>query len=76
MLKVLNDSGLTEREFTIIASVLEKYPEVEAAILYGSRSRGTFKRGSDVDIALKGEKLTSEICLKIRYELNEETILF
>jgi len=30
---------------------------VERAILYGSRAKGTFKPGSDIDLALVGNKL-------------------
>lgn len=36
---------------------------------------GTYQRGSDIDIALKGRKLTSSICSHIHFELEEETLL-
>ena len=50
-----------------------KYPKVERAYLFGSRAKGDFKNGSDVDIALKGTELDFDTLSKISYWLNEET---
>ena len=65
--------GLRITDLNSICAILKMYAEVEQAVIFGSRAKGTFKRGSDVDIALKGTQLTSEILAQIRYELNEET---
>jgi predicted nucleotidyltransferase len=46
--------GLLPGELEIILAVLRKYPNVTEAILFGSRAMGRQKKGSDVDIALKG----------------------
>jgi len=69
------NSGLTDSDIKIILSILEKYKAVETAIIYGSRALGNYKKGSDIDIALKGKELTQDICSKIHYELEEETLL-
>ena len=68
-------SGLAKQDIKTIIQVLEKYSEVETAVLYGSRAMDTYQRGSDIDIALKGSKLTSSICSHIHFELEEETLL-
>jgi len=47
-------------------------PEIEEAILFGSRAKGTFNEGSDIDIALKGEKLDMRLLRKV--ELNIEDL--
>jgi len=41
----------------------------------GSRAKGNFKPGSDIDIALLGEGITPKILQKIAYQLNEETTM-
>ncbi len=69
------NNGLTDNDIKIISSVLEKFVEVETAVIYGSRALGNFKKGSDVDISLKGENLSNEICSKIHFMLEEETLL-
>ena len=50
--------GLKEATIRRINSVFEKFPEVEEVILYGSRAKGNFKSGSDIDLVLKGEKIS------------------
>jgi predicted nucleotidyltransferase len=67
--------GLTALEMDTINAILERHPEVLEALIFGSRAMGRHRTGSDVDIALKGEKLTLNTVSKIIYELNEETNL-
>ena len=49
--------GLSEKTVARIADVLAHFPEVERAVLFGSRAKGTQKHGSDIDLALVGEAL-------------------
>lgn len=50
--------GLKDIELQAIRETLATIPEVEEAIIYGSRARGTNRVSSDVDITLKGSNLT------------------
>jgi len=68
-----NNFGLLETDMAAIVTILSHYPKVENAYIFGSRSKGNFKIGSDVDIALKGPQLDFGIISKISYQLNEET---
>ena len=72
----MNEScGLSQQDFDIIVSVLSDYPQIEEAIIFGSRAKGNFKTGSDVDIALKGSNLNLNVISQISFTLNEETVL-
>ena len=50
--------GLKDQEISALRDVLASIPEVEEAIIYGSRARGTNRISSDIDMTLKGDKLT------------------
>lgn len=50
--------GLKDVEISALCNVLASVPEVEEAIIYGSRARGTNRISSDIDITLKGSNLT------------------
>ena len=50
--------GLKDNEINALRETLASIPEVEEAIIYGSRARGTNKLASDIDITLKGRGLT------------------
>jgi predicted nucleotidyltransferase len=49
--------------------VLERHPGVEVARLYGSRAKGNYRPGSDIDLTLLGSGLTSGDLLKIEIEV-------
>ncbi len=57
-----------------IKEVIKSFPNVTEAILFGSRALGREKRGSDVDIALKGAVDLNTLS-SVAHRLNEETNL-
>ena len=50
--------GLKEHEIVALKNILASFPEVEEAVIYGSRARGTNRYSSDIDLTLKGDNLT------------------
>jgi predicted nucleotidyltransferase len=42
--------GLSDTTIQSICNVLARYPQVERAILYGSRAKTIYKNGSDIDL--------------------------
>ncbi|NMB38126.1 MAG: nucleotidyltransferase domain-containing protein [Firmicutes bacterium] len=65
--------GLRDTDLEYIVQVLSKFPEIEKALIFGSRAKGTHKAGSDVDIAIVGESITFDIISKVRFLLEEES---
>lgn len=63
--------GLKEQTIALVNSVFANYPEIEQAILYGSRAKGTYKNGSDIDLVLKGNNLNPSIIHKICDDLDD-----
>lgn len=47
--------GLSPAVIEEIRGVFRKHANVEQAILFGSRAKGNFSEGSDVDLALVGQ---------------------
>lgn len=50
--------GLDKETVKAICDVFAHYAEIETAVLYGSRAKGNFKPGSDIDLTLYGKQLT------------------
>jgi uncharacterized protein len=61
--------GLKEKTISQIQAVLALHPQVEKAIIYGSRAKGNFKNGSDIDLALIGKE---DLNLEILYRMMDE----
>lgn len=64
-------TGLPASAITAIQQVLASYPEVEAAILYGSRALGRHRTGSDIDLTLIGTRLTASTLAHIDADLDD-----
>jgi uncharacterized protein len=64
--------GLLDRDELNIKKELSQFPEIEKAIIFGSRAMGNYKKGSDVDIAIVGKSINKKVLLKLYDDLNEE----
>jgi predicted nucleotidyltransferase len=63
--------GLSDATVEKIHGALSRHAEVERAILYGSRAKGNYKNGSDIDLTLQGNGLSFGELLKIMGELDD-----
>lgn len=63
--------GLKDEVIEEIQSIFIKYPQIEKAVLYGSRAKGNFKNGSDIDLTLFGAGLNLNLLYKIENEIDD-----
>jgi len=63
--------GLKKNIIEKINTVFAKYPQIEKVILYGSRAKGNFQNGSDIDLTIIGERIDLLLLHKIEDELDE-----
>ena len=66
--------GLSDATIEKIRSVFARYPQVEKAVLYGSRAKGTYKPGSDIDLSLEGPALDWRVVGRL-YEALDDLLL-
>lgn len=64
--------GLKQRDLDYLIKALEQFPEIEIAIIFGSRAKGNYKPASDLDIVVKGERIADNTILKLLDLLEEE----
>lgn len=67
----MTTTGLSDSDIKKIHSVFYLHPEIEKAILFGSRAKGNYKPASDIDLTLIGDNLTLTIQQKIENELDD-----
>src|SRR5579862_7429050 len=63
--------GLADETVAQIHAVFARFPEVEKALLYGSRAKGNYKPGSDVDLTFLGDSMTQKTLGQIQGELDD-----
>ena len=54
-----NNFGLPERTINELLDYFKTKPEIEKIVIYGSRAKGTFHNGSDIDFAIWADENTN-----------------
>ena len=67
----MSNFGLSDEVLRMIEDAIKPFPDVEEAIILGSGAMGNYKRGSDVDIALRGARLTDRSVNALRTFFND-----
>ena len=52
-----SEFGLLAATIDMIRSILAEVPAVQKAVIYGSRVKGNYRPGSDIDLTLYGDAL-------------------
>lgn len=63
--------GLSQHTFERLTQLFANHEEITEVILYGSRAKGNFTEGSDIDLTIKGEKLDFELLQKLNREIDD-----
>ncbi|MEM1252801.1 MAG: nucleotidyltransferase domain-containing protein [Cyanobacteria bacterium P01_H01_bin.21] len=63
--------GLEESTIEKILGVFLQYTEIERVVLYGSRAKGNYRPGSDIDLTLVGKDLSHKQLLSIEDQLDD-----
>jgi len=63
--------GLDESVIGALNSVFAACPQIERVILYGSRAKGTYRSGSDIDLTIVGDEVTHGQLLALANRLDD-----
>ena len=66
--------GLPPATLSTMRQILADFPAVQKAIIYGSRAKGTYRPGSDIDLTLLGDALDLDTLGRISTRLDESPI--
>jgi predicted nucleotidyltransferase len=65
------ETGLQDSDVSDIIGVITRNDKINQVILFGSRAKGTYHTGSDIDIALSGNGLNTDDIIDLMNELEE-----
>lgn len=69
-----NNFGLSNRDMASIFTILRNYSEVRTVLIFGSRAKGSFKSGSDIDLAIMDENVSEETLIRIQSSFKESSL--
>ena len=68
----MNTFGLSQTSFNLLVKAFASFPQIEKVIVFGSRAKGNYKPGSDVDLAIVGKRCTPKLAMELSVKVNEE----
>lgn len=63
--------GLRANDIAAMHAVFANHPALEQAIIYGSRAKGNYRNGSDIDLTFKAPEMELSEMNQISWELDD-----
>ena len=70
----MSEFGIAPKSLASLRAILESEAKVERAILYGSRAKGSYRPGSDIDLTLEGPGLSFTELARLATQFDESEI--
>ena len=69
---LLNSYGIYDKSYQLLLEAIRSFPEIEQALIFGSRALGNAKKGSDIDLSVSGKAVTSRTIDRLSLMLNSD----
>lgn len=68
--------GLSDTVIKELQDVFRRYTNIEKVLIFGSRSKGNYRAGSDIDLAVIGKDIDYNQLLNILCEIDDLELLY
>lgn len=68
--------GLSDTVIEELQDVFRRHANIEKVLIFGSRSKGNYRAGSDIDLALIGKNIDYRQILDIYTEIDDLELLY
>ena len=68
--------GLSDTVIKELQDVFRRHANIEKVLIFGSRSKGNFREGSDIDLAVIGQGVDYNLLLSILCEIDDLELLY
>jgi len=67
--------GIEKHIIDMILLEISKHKEICDILIFGSRAKGNFRKGSDIDIAVKGKDISFELVTRLKTKFNQKMLI-
>ncbi len=67
----MKETGLKQEHIAAIHQCFALYPAIMTVVLYGSRAKGNFRNGSDIDLTIIDDNLSHSELLQLENTLDD-----
>ena len=68
--------GLSDTVIRELQDVFRRHANIEKVLIFGSRSKGNYRAGSDIDLAVVGKDIDHNLLLTIQCEIDDLEMLY
>ena len=68
--------GLSDTVIKELQDVFRRHANIEKVLIFGSRSKGNYRAGSDIDLAVIGKDIDYNLLLSILCEIDDLELLY
>ena len=68
--------GLSDTVIKELQDIFRRHANIEKVLIFGSRSKGNYRPGSDIDLAVIGKNLDYSQLLEIHCEIDDLELLY
>ena len=68
--------GLSDTVIRVLQDVFRRHANIEKVLIFGSRSKGNYRAGSDIDLAVVGQGIDYSQLLAIQCEIDDLELLY
>lgn len=65
--------GLGDSDKNYLIQTIQSFNEIDKVVIFGSRAKGNYKAGSDVDLAVYGADVTFDVVSRLHAVLEDES---
>ena len=68
--------GLSDTVIKELQEIFRRHTNIEKVLIFGSRSKGNYRAGSDIDLAVIGKDIDYNLLLSILCEIDDLDLLY
>ena len=68
--------GLSDTVVQELQDVFRRYADIEKVLIFGSRSKGNYHSGSDIDLAVIGKNIDYRLLLNVQCDIEDLELLY
>lgn len=73
---IKTETGLSQKVISLLTSVFEAFPKIQKVIVFGSRAKGDFHSGSDIDLAVKASNMSYSEIQQLKLAIDDLNLLY
>ena len=69
-----NEFGLSVRDMKSLTEIFKKYSEIKEVRIFGSRAKGDYRIGSDLDLVIMNDAVPNQVLTNLFFDFDDSSL--